>query len=336
MAAECNVDIPTVSTENESVDSQSESNIVCSVSSDKKRARSGDNSEGDDECLKRQKKESSTDEMAELKMIMFDLATEVKSLNDRVFERIGSLEKVFARNLAENMTKMVDIKIRKEIDKVKEDFGSEIGTVNKRIDGLVNKVREDIKSVKNELAKKPTYAEAADSHRDKGSNKIVIKMLEEREGERNDPESVKHRVVSLIRDGLHLTDVKVTAAERASGNGGGKYPRVITAEVETKEQKEKVLKNKMNLRNTRNYRKVYIEDVLSKEARTNQANMRTLLKELGRDRDLVVRNGKLQKRGDGRAPRTDPRDDRASDGGRNGQWQRQGRPAYGGSRGGRR
>ena len=175
MAAESNVDIPTVSTENESVDSQSESNIICSVSSDKKRARSGDNSEGDDECLKRQKKESSTDEMAELKMIMFDLATEVKSLNDRVFERIGSLEKVFARNLAENMTKMVDIKIRKEIDKVKEDFGSEIGTVNKRIDGLVNKVREDIKSVKNELAKKPTYAEAADSHRDQGSNKIVIK-----------------------------------------------------------------------------------------------------------------------------------------------------------------
>ena len=71
MTAESIVDIPTVSTENENVDFQSESNIILSsVSSDKKRARSGDNSDDDDECLKRQNKESSTDEMADLKILL--------------------------------------------------------------------------------------------------------------------------------------------------------------------------------------------------------------------------------------------------------------------------
>ena len=87
---------------------------------------------------------------------MYDLALEVKSLHERVFDRIDKLEKVFARNVAENMKKMVDKKIESEIGKVKENINSEVTTVNKRIDGLVNKIGDlkiELSAVRTEIDK---------------------------------------------------------------------------------------------------------------------------------------------------------------------------------------
>ena len=49
------------------------------------------------------------------------ISLEVRSLNDRVFTRIEKLETNFTRNIAENMTKMMDIKIQKEVSKVKSE-----------------------------------------------------------------------------------------------------------------------------------------------------------------------------------------------------------------------
>ena len=54
------------------------------------------------------------------------------------------------------------------------------------------------------------------------------------------------------------------------------------------------MKNKSKLRKTRNYDKVYIEDETPRDVRNNEANLRTILREIGCTRDYVVKHGKLQ------------------------------------------
>ncbi|KAK3099216.1 hypothetical protein FSP39_001099 [Pinctada imbricata] len=271
---------------------------------EKKRSRENDGNDIENESAcssKRQKtgvaRIQSSEEITNLKDIMYDLALEVKSLHERVFDRIDKLEKVFARNVAENMKKMVDKKIESEIGKVKENINSEVSTVNKRIDGLVHKIgdlKNELSSVRTELSTNVTYAEAVANHMEK-EEKIVIKMLREREGETNNPDITKGCVEAVIRDGLRLHDVKVVEADRKKGD---RNPGVVLATIETKEQKDKILKNKSKLKHSSAYSRVYIEDETPKEVRTQEANLRTILKEIGCDREYSVKNGRIQKKGD--------------------------------------
>ncbi|CAG2202245.1 unnamed protein product [Mytilus edulis] len=76
-------------------------------------------------------------------------------------------------------------------------------------------------------------------------------MLSESEAEKTDPAITKNRVCAIIRDGLRIHDVKVISAERKESRG--RNPGVVVATVETSEQKEKIMKNKIKLRQTREY-----------------------------------------------------------------------------------
>lgn len=146
-----------------------------------------------------------------------------------------------------------------------------------------------------------TNAATQDDRTQNEDTKIVIKMLVETEAEKTDSQITTNRVSAVIRDGLRLSDVRVVEAKRKDNRGPN--PGIVIASVETKEQKEKLMKNKKRLRQTRGYRKVYNEDELSHEARTHKSNMATLLREIGREKDFVFANGKIQKRG--QAPRRD-------------------------------
>lgn len=260
-----------------------------------KRPRSENVKNDETERNKRVKKDS---EFHELKSLMYDLATEVKSLNDRVFERIDDLEKDFAKNIVENITKMIDTKISKEVNKVKNEFKTEVNTVNKRIDSIVDKLRVDFQNLKsdvNEQVKRKDYAGAVSNNQTRNDTNIVIKMLSESEAEKTDPAITKNRVCAIIRDGLRIHDVKVISAERKESRG--RNPGVVVATVETSEQKEKIMKNKIKLRQTREYNRVYIEDELTREAQVNQTNMMAILKGMGRDKDFVFVNGKIKNKG---------------------------------------
>ncbi|CAC5381705.1 unnamed protein product [Mytilus coruscus] len=196
-----------------------------------KRSRSENVQNDDTERNNRMKTES---EFHELKSLMYDLATEVKSLNDRVFERIDDLEKDFAKNIVENITKMIDTKIRKEVNKVKDEFKTEVNTVNKRIDSIVDKLRVDFQNFKSDVTEQVTrkeYAGVVSNNQTHNDTNIVIKMLSESEAEKTDPAITKNRVCAIIRDGLRIHDVKVLSVERKESRG--RNPGVVVASVET-------------------------------------------------------------------------------------------------------
>ena len=223
--------------------------------------------------------------------------TELNSVRSEIKDQLSVVKKDVETRVSENMTKVIDTKTKKETEKVRCGIEKELKTVNKRVDGLVNKcndLKEDLRGVRSDLANRASYAGAVSGSSGESEENIVVKMLPEREREAEDSEITKNCVAALIRDGLRLSDVRVVSAERKKGSG--RNPGVVIARVESREQKQKIMKNKSKLRKTRNYDKVYIEDETPRDVRNNEANLRTILREIGCTRDYVVKHGKLQRK----------------------------------------
>jgi len=64
----------------------------------------------------------------------------------------------------------------------------------------------------------------------------------------------------------------------------GRYPGVIIAETDTIESKKEIMKNKSKLKHSRNHSKVYIENDIPLETRNFQNTVRTVLREMGKDK----------------------------------------------------
>lgn len=80
-------------------------------------------------------------------------------------------------------------------------------------------------------------------------------------------------------------------------NGNERYNGVVVVQLKDNEQKKDIFKNKRNLKNNPAYKKVYIDNDLPVETRMFQGNVRTLLKEIGKENELVfVGNRLVQKR----------------------------------------
>ena len=83
----------------------------------------------------------------------------------------------------------------------------------------------------------------------------------------------------------------MTSAERKGVKG--KKPGIIVATRASFEQKQKLMKAKPQLKSCQKYRKVFIENDYSQEIRTCDSNFRTILKEMGKDKQFRVAGGKV-------------------------------------------
>ena len=123
-------------------------------------------------------------------------------------------------------------------------------------------LQEDSKKLQESISKlQNTYAEAVARTSDaEAQNKrnIVIRNLKCHPKETTDENVTLNKVNSLVRDGLKLTDVQISAVERKQTRDG--KPGVIIATVETTEQKTKLTQNKKILKKSKQYESVYIED----------------------------------------------------------------------------
>ena len=207
------------------------------------------------------------------------------------------------------------VTVKEEVESVRKEFNDRIDGLSKKLEdkfltkmqNQVQQMKSDIKLELQEDSKKlqesisklqNTYAEAVARTSDaEAQNKrnIVIRNLKCDPKETTDKNVTLNKVNSLVRDGLKLTDVQISAVERKQTRDG--KPEVIIATVETTEQKTKLMQNKKSLKKSKQYESVYIEDERPASQRLNEANMRTLLKACGKSGDFIVANGRLlQKR----------------------------------------
>lgn len=199
-------------------------------------------------------------------LLIKQVSDNMQSLGERLTTRIDSLERNFARTIAD----MIDMKIKERLDEVKCGFQDEI------LD-----LREEIGSFKSRLDTMHTRQQNVEME-----NSLIIRNLPERRGE-----NVVSKVNGLLRDGLKLKNIAVESAERKpswSENRDG----VIRFTCRNADDKHRILKSKRLLGQSRNFRNVYIQIDLSSDQRVANANMRTLIKALGND-NLKLKGARL-------------------------------------------
>jgi hypothetical protein len=195
-----------------------------------------------------------------------------------LLDAIQSLKGTFDERLCEmeaRLTKQITNVFSVEIKKVKEEFQA-------KVDDLTEKLVKLEKSYASVTASAPVQ-----------KHSIVIKNIKLDEKESTDRNVTVNKAQCLVRDGLKLQNVKVVSAVRKTTRGS--MPGIIVAEVESNDQKYDILKAKRMLKGSKNYNNVYIDNDLPADVRNTEASLRTILKELGKEKQYFARGTRLIK-----------------------------------------
>ena len=120
---------------------------------------------------------------------------------------------------------------------------------------------------------------------------MITKNLEYEEREKNDSYVTLHNVQALFKDGQAIPNIKIRKVSRKNGNQ--RYNRVDVVQLDEIGQKKEIFKQKRHLKNKPAYRKVYIDNDLPVESRMFQGNIRTLLKKIGKENEMMFAGNKL-------------------------------------------
>ncbi|CAG2254010.1 unnamed protein product [Mytilus edulis] len=150
--------------------------------------------------------------------------------------------------------------------KVREEFKTELKTVSEKVVSLEQSYSDVVKQ-----NKKQTQVISEDNL------SLVIKNLLETE-----KENIACKVDDLIKVGLHLNSIQVAAVERKKNNHTGKHGIVIV-KLQNKDDKQKVMEKKRELRNTRIYKDVYINNAIPSAQRLLNSNLRSIVNAIGND-----------------------------------------------------
>lgn len=113
---------------------------------------------------------------------------------------------------------------------------------------------------------------------------------------RNLPHSTGENIVSkvngVLRDGLRLRDVSIKSAERKQSRKEND-PGVVIVKCNNIDDKKTILSSKRKLKDSRNFRDVFIHNDYSQQERIQTANLRTLIKAVGND-NLIIKGNRVQ------------------------------------------
>ena len=210
-----------------------------------------------------------------IKTLFANLSADIQSSHEKLSQRLDSLE----NDLKGKISELVTEAIKSEVAKLRDEYSSEIDSLKAKVTQLEKSYAEVVKN-------SGQVTKAAFEERKK---RVVIRGLPGDNGESG--QVTRDKVMSLIRDGCKLADVSVTHAERKSTRS--KKPGPVIATVESFEKKQTLMKAKNSLRNIDQYKRVYIENEYAPEIRSVDNNIRTILKEIGKDKKYHVNVGKM-------------------------------------------
>ncbi|CAG2245362.1 unnamed protein product [Mytilus edulis] len=213
--------------------------------------------------------EHNSSDFSELKSLVVGLTGSMNSFCQMITQRMDNLEKTIPNTIAS----LIDSKISSEMKKVKQQFQKELKTVSDKVENIE-------KSYANAAKQQPTSDEAI---------RVIVRNLPESNGE-----NVLNKVNALIKDGLHLKDVKAVSADRKKSYKEGKYGVVIVV-FKSLNEKRKVMDKKRNLKDSRNFKDIFIENDLSKSQRILNNNLRNIVNAIGENR-LEIKGGRVRTR----------------------------------------
>ena len=211
-------------------------------------------------------------------------------------ERFDKMESGLEQRISSKVAQLLDKRVNSELSKIRK-------YVNDRMDDFKESIKADLAAdldeIRDELtSRQPTLDTVSQNTKDLSLN-IVIRNLSE-----NSNENIKNKVNALFKDGLRLSDVSVSDAERKKSRSESK-PRVVIAKLKNKNDKQRVMKKKSKLKDSRRFSKVFIHHDQVPSQRSVSSNFRAILCA------MKVNNSNLAMRGS-RVVYTESSDDQGS------------------------
>ena len=185
------------------------------------------------------------------------LMTAIQDINRNIDRKFSEMENNLEKKLSDSMLKVCEAKI----GQVKKEFRAEITKITDRL------VTVESRDSNNQC----------NGHSEPCKLNFIVRNMAERTGE-----NVKNRVNGMIKDGLQISDVSVVSAERKQSRN--RKPGVIVATCQSERDVGKVLKNKKDLKNNRQYEQVYVEPDVPLQQRIQNSNLRNIVSVIGEDK----------------------------------------------------
>ena len=151
---------------------------------------------------------------------------------------------------------------------MKEEMGNEFDAFNGRLKNLETTVRVTCQDT------------SVQNNQGERRRKIVIRNLDERENE-----NVLRKLNNIVSDGLKLRNISIESATRKINRNTSK-PGLIIATCKAVQDKESIMNQKRELKNSNRYQNVFIEHDLPPGQRKLSSNLRAIVNTIGRDKLL--------------------------------------------------
>jgi len=172
----------------------------------------------------------------------------------------------------EDMKTSFEYKLQALEDRVKTELRAE---VRKEIEN----VRSDIDNEVKKLGQRVQAVEREGTGREDNTRcKIVLMNVQETRDE-----SVSNKVMSIMRDGLKLPRVSFQQVERRQSRNS-RRPGIIIATCASTEEKNEIMKKKRLLRNSRNFKDVFVVPYNTPSEQREIQNLRTIVNTIGGNR----------------------------------------------------
>ncbi|KAH3822961.1 hypothetical protein DPMN_124755 [Dreissena polymorpha] len=199
---------------------------------------------------------------SDLKALLSKLSTDICAMNVSINNRIDQLESSIEQKLTHKFAQLLDKRVNIELGRIKTN-------VQEQLDSFKEKITEELQEV-SEKCSSVTAAAGGPSGGQDISKNLVIRGLPYHEGE-----NLNSKVISMFKDVMKC-NVQVCNTQRKTSANSSK-PGVVIATMQSQEDRQKVLKNKSKLNESRTYSDVYIQCDQSREERLMMSNFRTLV-----------------------------------------------------------
>ena len=184
-----------------------------------------------------------------MEQLFAKMSSDINMMFMSVNERLDKLDSGLEQRIANKVAQLLDKRVNTELNRVRKDIDS-------RLDDFKSSIKADLADlddIRDEISTRVSTTPNIPQQKDLSLN-IVIRNLPESHNE-----NAKSKVNAIFRDGLKLSDISVEDAERKQSHSESK-PGVIVARMNStcKQDKQRVMKEKSRLKDSRQFSTVYI------------------------------------------------------------------------------
>ena len=191
------------------------------------------------------------------------------------------------------LSEKMDAKMKQLGDTLQATFTEKIADIQHYVDSEIGRIVTRIDTVEGQvngiqnIVKPPFDPEVT----------VVATGVEFRDGE-----DILETSTTMIRRGLNLQNVPVVNAQRLQGRG--RRPGIVKIELKSLDDKKAVLRAKAELKQTEQWKSVYLRSSRTHLERLHDINMRTVLNMIpGGENMIITGSGRVVKKDENRGPR---------------------------------